>query len=78
MFKAIGVSLVKLHSGLVQVTVDFFADATPETAILRQAYVVADRSSLNAKVTAQLQALKDAQDEAEQQIDIVGKLLGSI
>jgi hypothetical protein len=77
-FRAVGAALVRLPSGLLQITVDYFADSEPDHAILSQAYVVADKDALIAKVTAQLTSMKQAQDEATAQLNIIGKLLGSI
>ena len=64
MFTAKGAALVKLPSGLLQISVEFFADAEPTKVILRQNYIVADKEALIAKVTAQLTSMKQAQDEA--------------
>lgn len=78
MFTAKGAGLVRLPSGLLQITVDYFADSEPLVAILSQVYIVADKDALIAKVTAQLTSMKQAQDEATAQLNIVGVLLGSI
>jgi len=78
MFTAKGTALVKLPSGLLQIMVDYSADDEPTKVILSQVYVVADKDALVAKVTAQLTALKQAQDEAAAQLHIVGHVIGTI
>jgi hypothetical protein len=78
MFIAKGSALVKLPSGMLQITVDYFTDAEPTIVILQQAYVVVDKDALLAKVNAQLTSMKQAQDEATAQLNIVGQVLATI
>jgi len=78
MFTATGAGLVRLPSGLLQITVTYAADTEPTKVILTQVYIVADKPALLAKVTAQLTAMKQAQDDATSQINIIGKVLGTI
>lgn len=77
-FKAKGLSLARLPSGLLQAGVEYFTDDEPEKVILTHHYIVANRATLNAKVAAQLAALKDGQDEATEDLNIIGQELGRL
>jgi hypothetical protein len=77
-FRAIGRAVAKLPSGLLQVTVEYVADDAPEKVLITHHYIVADKQSLHAKVTAQLDALKMAQDEEQSEFNVVGEVLGVI
>lgn len=78
MFNAKGLGVIKLPAGQFQVQVGFYTDAEPDKVILREQYVVVDRPTLVTLVAAQLQQLKAAADDAAQNMNIVGKPLGSI
>lgn len=78
MFTARGAALVRLPSGLLQITVEYVRDEEPTKVMLTQVYVVADKPALLAKVNAQLTAMKQAQDDATAQLNVVGKVLGTI
>jgi len=77
MFTAKGVAFLKLPAGTYQATVDYIADAT-RRVVLTENYVVATKPALLLKVATQLQQLKQAEDDAAVNQDIVGKVLGTI
>lgn len=69
---------MKLPGGLYQITVDFFDDERPAKPILTQPYVVTDKPTLVQLVAAQLQQFKQAADDAKTNMDIVGKIIGTV
>lgn len=77
MFTAKGVGVVALAGGLFQVTVNYIEDETQK--ILRtETYVIANKPALQTKVVEQLQLLRQAALDAQLNIDIAGKTLGTI
>jgi len=78
-FRAVGAGLVHLPSGMLQVSVDYFVvGEEQESKVCSHVYIVTDRAALLGKVTAQLDLLKQTQDDRARELNIVGQELGNI
>jgi len=77
-FTAKGSALAHLPSGMMQVTVNYYADEEPDKVVLTHSYIVNGKAALQAKVNKQLEALKTVKDEAQDPLSVVNVVIGTI